>query len=91
MDFKDEQTALVFAGRAPKKFERFARVAQRKLLMIEAAHILADLKKPPGNRLEQLKGGRSAYHSIRVNDQWRICFVWKDGGAHSVAIEDYHS
>lgn len=90
-DFKDDTTARIFAGEVPKKFERIARVAQRKLLMIDAAYVLKDLNAPPGNRLEQLQGNRSAYHSIRVNDQWRVCFIWKDGNAHSVVLEDYHS
>lgn len=90
-DFKDEESALIFDGETPKRFERIARVAQRKLLMLSAAHALSDLKVPPGNKLEQLQGRRSAYYSIRVNDQWRICFIWKDGGAYEVTIEDYHS
>jgi proteic killer suppression protein len=66
------------------------RIARRKLLMIDAAPDLNALRVPPGNRLEALKGGRSAQHSIRINDQWRICFEWQNGHAHHVEIVDYH-
>ena len=58
--------------------------------MLHAAIRLDDLKAPPGNRLETLKGDRAGQHSIRVNDQWRVCFVWRDGGAHDVEVTDYH-
>lgn len=88
--FGDESTRRVFMGEPPKKFERIARAIQRKLLMVHAAHVIVDLKMPPGNRLESLKGNRSGHYSIRVNDQWRICFIWKDGNAYDVTIEDYH-
>ena len=64
--------------------------AKRKLDMIEAAHILADLKAPPGNRLEALKGDWKGFHSIRVNDQWRIVFRWEEGFARDVTLTDYH-
>jgi proteic killer suppression protein len=67
-----------------------AKVAARKLDMIEYAGTLRDLRAPPGNRLEALKGDRSGQHGIRINDQWRICFVWRDGGAEEVEIVDYH-
>ena len=66
------------------------RIARRKLLMIDAAPDLNALRVPPGNRLEALKGGRSAQHSIRINDQWRICFEWQNGHAYHVEIVDYH-
>lgn len=66
------------------------RAAFRKLLMIDAASILDSLKVPPGNRLEALKGGRKGRHSIRINAQWRVCFVWRDGHAYEVEIVDYH-
>ena len=66
------------------------RVALRKLLMIDSAGALVDLALPPGNRLEALKGGRKGQHSIRINDQYRICFVWRGGNAHEVEIADYH-
>lgn len=66
------------------------RIALRKLTQLSAADSLDDLRVPPGNRLEALKGNRAGQHSIRINDQWRICFVWKDGHAHAVEIVDYH-
>jgi len=62
----------------------------RKLLVLDAAESLNDLRVPPGNRLEKLSGSRSGQHSIRVNDQWRVCFRWSDGDAHDVEIVDYH-
>lgn len=65
-------------------------VALRKLRMLNQSRSITDLRVPPGNRLEALKGNRQGQHSIRVNDQWRICFVWKDGGAEDVEIVDYH-
>lgn len=69
---------------------RIHRVALRKLRQIGSAIELEELRIPPGNRLERLKGVRRGQHSIRINDQWRICFVWKDGGAQDVQIVDYH-
>jgi toxin HigB-1 len=66
------------------------RTAYRKLLMIDAATVLGDLRVPPGNRLEKLTGKRNGQHSIRINDQWRICFRWHEGNAHDVEITDYH-
>ncbi len=66
------------------------RTARRKLLLLNAAPDLNSLRVPPGNRLEALKGSRSGQHSIRINDQWRICFEWKNGNANSVEIVDYH-
>jgi proteic killer suppression protein len=66
------------------------KVANRKLMQIHNARTLEDLKAPPGNRLEALSGGRKGQHSIRINDQWRICFLWRDGDAHDVEIVDYH-
>ena len=69
---------------------RIQQAAIRKLLLLAAAVDLNDLRIPPGNRLEVLKGDRRGQHSIRVNDQWRICFVWKDGGADDVELVDYH-
>ncbi|MBB3918286.1 type II toxin-antitoxin system RelE/ParE family toxin [Rhizobium fabae] len=89
--YKDAVTEAVAGGKAPKGFPvDLVRPALRKLTMIEAAHILDDLRSPPGNRLEALKGNRTGQHSIRINDQWRVCFVWKDGGAEDVEIVDYH-
>ena len=66
------------------------RVARRKLLQLHAATALSTLRVPPGNQLEALKGDRKGQHSIRINDQWRICFVWREDGAHQVEIVDYH-
>ena len=65
-------------------------MALRKLVMLDAAESLDDLRSPPGNRLEKLHGSRAGQHSIRINDQWRVCFVWKDGEAQGVEIVDYH-
>jgi len=62
----------------------------RKLLLLDGAETLTDLQSPPGNRLEKLRGDRAGQHSIRINDQWRICFRWRDGDAHDVEIVDYH-
>jgi toxin HigB-1 len=89
--FRDRRTAAVFLGRVPKGFPSdIARVARRKLLMIDAATRLDDLRAPPANLLEGLSGDRAGQHSIRVNDQWRVCFTWRDGHAHAVEIVDYH-
>ena len=83
-------TEALFNSRAVARFRNIERVARRKLLQIHAATALASLRIPPGNRLESLKGNRKGQHSIRVNDQWRICFKWKSDGAHEVEIVDYH-
>ena len=87
--FKDRDTRAVFEGAPPPRFRSIAKVAARKLDMIDAAVDLRDLRSPPGNRLETLRGDRAGQHSIRINDQWRICFVWRDG-AEDVEIVDYH-
>jgi proteic killer suppression protein len=76
-----------FSSRLPRDIQR---TAQRKLYILDAAQDLGSLNIPPGNRLEALGGKRKGQHSIRINDQWRICFVWKDGNAHNVEIVDYH-
>lgn len=89
--YKNATTEAVASGKAPKGFPAdLLRSTIRKLTMIEAAIILEDLRSPPGNRLEALKGDRKGQHSIRINDQWRICFVWTDAGAENVEIVDYH-
>lgn len=88
--FESEETKRLFLHEHVKRFEAFERVALRKLEMLHAAISLTDLKVPPGNKLEKLLGKRSKYHSIRVNNQWRLCFIWKDGNAYDVGIEDYH-
>ena len=73
-----------------RRFGSFEKIARRKIRQLEIAAILEDLRVPPGNRLEALKGDRSGQFSIRINDQWRICFFWHDGGAEEVEIVDYH-
>jgi len=88
--FKNSETEALFAGRFSQRLQQVARVAQRKLQQVHAAHELRDLAAFPGNRLEALAGDRRGQHSIRVNDQYRICFVWKDGDAEDVEIVDYH-
>jgi toxin HigB-1 len=91
--FKCKETAMLFDGKASRKVATdCSRIAQRKLQVLHAATTLEDLKAPPGNRLEALKKDRLGQHSIRVNDQWRVCFVWdaKAGNASEVEIVDYH-
>ena len=88
--FRDKKTEQFFAGAGVKEFSSFRRVAERKLTMLDSASDLRDLLSPAGNRLEKLKGERVGQHSIRINDQWRICFVWLDDGPHEVEITDYH-
>ena len=73
-----------------REFSSFKKVAERKLTMLDNASDLKDLLAPPGNRLEMLKGDRTGQHSIRINEQWRICFVWKTDGPYEVEIADYH-
>ena len=81
---------MTIGGMTPRRFSSFASVALRKLDMLDAAKCLEDLRIPPANRLEQLKGDRAGQHSIRINAQWRICFIWANGAAHRVEIVDYH-
>jgi len=88
--FRDKDTERVFRRERSRK-QLPARVALRKLTMLDAAQTLGDLRVPPGNRLEKLRGDREGEHSIRINDQWRICFKWKEGNAYDVEIADYHS
>ena len=87
--FRCKDTAALHDGERVRRFDAVAKVACRKLDMLQAASRLEDLRVPPGNRLEALKGNRRGQHSIRINDQWRICFVWNDG-AEQVEIVDYH-
>jgi len=92
VDFADEKTAKVWRGELSRHLpSEIQNVARRKLRMLNNAQTLTDLRVPPANRLEQLKGNRAKQYSIRVNKQWRICFVWKDGNAIGVEIVDYHS
>lgn len=89
--FRGKATANLFHGKGcDKKWRKFERVALRKLLMVHAAAGLPDLKSPPNNRLEALKKDRSGQHAIRINDQYRVCFVWNDGHTEQVEIVDYH-
>jgi toxin HigB-1 len=89
--FADRDTELVWQGvRCRRLPDDVQRIGLRKLLYLNRARVLGDLREPPGNRLEQLKGNRKGQWSIRVNDQWRICFEWIDGEAHHVEIVDYH-
>lgn len=90
-DFCDKETEKIWKGKGSRRFPAdIQRIALRKLTQLSAAEALSDLRVPPGNRLEALKGDLAGQHSIRINDQWRICFVWKDGHAHAVEIVDYH-
>jgi proteic killer suppression protein len=88
--FACADTEALFHSRAVSRFRNIERVARRKLLQIHAATELASLRIPPGNQLEALKADRKGQHSIRINDQWRICFVRKSDAAHKVEIVDYH-
>ena len=88
--FRSKDAELIFQGLSSKRFNRLASVIERKLVQIHAATALSDISIFPGNRLEGLKGSRLGQHSIRINDQYRICFVWKDGDAYEVEIVDYH-
>jgi proteic killer suppression protein len=89
--FSDKRTAEIFSNRVPKGSPTdILAAARRKLAILDAAETLNDLRSPPGNRLESLQGDRAGQHSIRVNNQWRLCFVWRDDGPHEVGIVDYH-
>ena len=89
--FADAETARVWGGRRSRKLPSDIQgVALRKLRMLNQARVLSDLQVPPGNRLEALKGDRRGQHSIRVNQQWRVCFIWTAGGPADVEIVDYH-
>jgi proteic killer suppression protein len=88
--FRCKETEKVFQRQRSRKFGGFQRLAQKKLLMLDAAESPGDLRIPPSNRLEKLVGDRRGQHSIRINDQWRVCFQWKTGDAHNVEIVDYH-
>ena len=88
--FRCAETEKLFNRDRSKKFHSVERVARRKLEMVNAATELRDLAQPPNNKLEARKKDRQGQHSIRVNDQWRVCFVWRDGNAYDVEIVDYH-
>jgi len=88
--FKDADTEALFRDELVPRFRSIERPARRKLLYLSRARLLQDLRVPPGNRLEALRGNRRGQHSIRINDQWRICFRWRQDGVHDVEIVDYH-
>ena len=88
--FKCSDTENLFKGKSVKRFVQIQRVAMRKMAMLNRAATLNDLRIPPGNRLEALSDDRKGQHSIRVNKQWRVCFVWSDQGPANVEIVDYH-
>lgn len=88
--FACSDTEALFHSQLVLRFRNIERVARRKLLQLHAATDVASLRIPPGNQLEALKGDRKGQHSIRINDQWRVCFVWRKDGAHEVEIVDYH-
>jgi proteic killer suppression protein len=88
--FADRDTEQLFRTESSRRYSTISRIALRKLIQLNQAGVLADLAVPPGNRLEMLKGNYSGFHSIRINDQWRIVFRWKEAGPEQVAIVDYH-
>lgn len=88
--FSCRETEQLFHSHSVPRFKNIERVARRKLLQLHATTELASLKVPPGNQLEALRGDRKGLHSIGINDQWRVCFVWRGESAHDVEIVDYH-
>lgn len=90
LSYKSAETEALAKGRRVRQFESIQSVARRKLRQLQIAGRLEDLRVPPGNRLEALRGDRAGQHSIRVNDQFRVCFRWTAGGAEDVEIVDYH-
>ncbi|MBA4726973.1 MAG: type II toxin-antitoxin system RelE/ParE family toxin [Pseudomonas sp.] len=90
LSFRCDETRSLFESGSSRRWGNILTVATRKLAMLNAATELRDLRSPPGNRLELLQGNRAGQHSIRINDQWRICFVWTDAGPMQVEIIDYH-
>jgi toxin HigB-1 len=90
LSFNDKDTQTLYEQEKTRKFPQIARVALRKLIQLDEAISLDDISVPPGNRLEALKGNRAGQHSIRINDQYRICFTWNGKDAESVEICDYH-
>lgn len=88
--FRSKDTERLHERQFVRRWRGIERIAQRKLRQLDAAVELRDLGAPPGNRLEALHGGRQGQHSIRINDQWRICFVWREADAYNVEIVDYH-
>jgi proteic killer suppression protein len=90
VSFRDGEAQAIFEGGRSRRYSAIQRVIERKLAMLDVAKVLEDLRSPPGNRLEALQGDRLGQHSIRVNDQFRVCFVWTESGPAEVEIVDYH-
>ena len=90
VSFKCSETEYLFRNGKTRMWSAILSVVERKLTMLDAAAVLIDLRSPPGNRLEALGGNRKGQHSIRINEQWRVCFAWREGHAHDVEIVDYH-
>ena len=90
LSFKCKDTQALFEGKSVRRFKAVARIAERKLAQLHAVQTLEFLRSPPGNSLEARMGDRKGQHSIRVNDQWRVCFVWTAAGPTEVEIVDYH-
>ena len=90
ISFADQDTADLFSGARVRRFVNIASIAERKLQQLDSTTTLDALRAPPGNRLEALRGDRKGQHSIRINDQYRLCFIWTSEGAHDVTILDYH-
>ena len=90
LSFKDKETQLLYAQEKSRKYSHIARVALRKLIQLDEALTIDDLAVPPGNRLHALRGDRLGQYSIRINDQFRICFTWNGNDAEAVEIRDYH-
>jgi toxin HigB-1 len=90
LSFRDRDSKRVWDRDPVARYRSFERIARRKLVMLHNAQTILDLRSPPGNQLESLKGDRRGQYSIRINRQYRICFVWRQDGAHDVEITDYH-
>ncbi|MEQ1885870.1 MAG: type II toxin-antitoxin system RelE/ParE family toxin [Bryobacteraceae bacterium] len=90
LSFRDKDTEAVFRQKRVRRFQLVERAAIRRLVQIDSARELRDLASPPANRLEALRGDRAGQYSVRINDQYRICFRWKDSDAYDVEITDYH-
>ena len=88
--FRCRDTERLFQRESVRRFKAIERVARRRLDQLHFAARVSDLAAPPGNRLERLRGDREGQHGIRINEQWRVCFVWSEGNAHQVEIVDYH-
>ena len=88
--FKDKNTKMLYEGKLVKKWKTFSKQAEKRLLILDIATSLNDLKNLPSNRFESLKGNRKGQYSIRINSQWRVCFHWIKGEPHNVEIVDYH-